>query len=76
VGVRIKVLRADRQAAIERLDEAARVAQTPWLTRLRAMVEKIRLRLSPFPEFDALPVRSYEARSQPVDAIERDHRAI
>jgi hypothetical protein len=42
VGVRIEVLRGDRQAAIERLDEAAKVAQTLSLNRLRAMVENQR----------------------------------
>ncbi len=72
VGARIKVLRGDRQAAIQRLDEAARVARTLSLNRLRAMVEneRIRLGLPPFPDLDALPLTSYEARRQSVDAID------
>ncbi|MET0993316.1 MAG: protein kinase [Mycobacterium sp.] len=72
IGARIKLLRGDRQAAIQRLDEATRVARALSLNRLRAMVEneRIRLGLPPLPEFGALPVTSYHARRQPVDAID------
>ncbi len=72
IGARIKVLRGDREAAIQRLDEATRVARALSLDRLRAMVEneRIRLGLPPFPKFGVLPVTSYYARRQPTDAID------
>ena len=71
-GARIKLLRGDRQAAIQRLDEATQVARALSLNRLTAMVEneRIRLGLPPLPEIGALPVTSYGARRQPVDAID------
>ena len=73
IGARIKALRGDRQAAIQRLNEGASIARALSLKRLRAMVEneRIRLGLPPHPEFGVLPVTSYEARRQPVDAIDQ-----
>ena len=72
IGARIKALRGDRQAAIQRLNEGARIARALSLKRLRAMVENERIRLGfpPLLEFGALPVTSYYARRQPVDAID------
>jgi serine/threonine-protein kinase PknK len=72
IGARIKAVQGDRHAAVQRLDEATRVAHALSLNRLRAMAEheRIRLGLPPHPEFGALPARSYDARRQPVDAID------
>ncbi len=72
IGARIKALQGDRQAAGQRLDEAARVGRALSLKRLQAMAvhEQIRLGLPLHPEFDALPATSYGARRQPVDAMD------
>jgi serine/threonine-protein kinase PknK len=72
IGARIKAVRGDRYAAIQRLDEAARIARALSLDRLGALAqnERIRLGLPPHPEFGVLPVTSYEARRQPMDAID------
>jgi serine/threonine-protein kinase PknK len=72
IGARIKAVRGDRHAASQRLNEAARIARALSLGRLGALAEneRIRLGLPPHPEFGVLPVTSYEARRQPVDAID------
>ena len=72
IAARIKALQGDRHAAGERLDEAARVARTLSLKRLRAMAEheRTRLGLPPHPDSDAWPVTSYTTRRMPVDAID------
>jgi serine/threonine-protein kinase PknK len=72
IGARIKALQGDRHAAVQRLDEATRVARALSLNRLQAMAEheRIRLGLPPHPEFGPMPVTSYEARRQPVDAMD------
>ena len=72
IGARIKALRGDRLAAIQRLNEGARIARAMSLLRLRALVEneRIRLGLPVHPEFGALPVTSYDARRRPVDVID------
>jgi serine/threonine-protein kinase PknK len=72
IGARIKAVQGDRHAAFQRLNEAARIARTLSLDRLGALAEneRIRLGLPPHPEFGVLPVTSYEARRQPVDAID------
>ena len=71
-GARIKALQGDRHAAIQRLDEAARIARALSLDRLGALAhnERIRLGLPPHPEFGARPVTSYAARRRPMDAID------
>jgi serine/threonine-protein kinase PknK len=72
IGARIKAVQGDRHAAIQRLDEAARIARALSLDRLGALAqnERIRLGLPPHPQFGVLPVMSYEARRRPVDAID------
>jgi ATP/maltotriose-dependent transcriptional regulator MalT len=72
IAARIKALQGDRHAAGQRLDEAARVARTLSLKRLRAMAEheRTRLGLPPHPDSDPWPLTSYEQRRQPVDAID------
>jgi ATP/maltotriose-dependent transcriptional regulator MalT/serine/threonine protein kinase len=72
INARIKALQGDRHAAAQRLDEAMRVARALSLNRLRALAEheRICLGLPPHPEFGAMPVTSYEARRQPVDAMD------
>jgi serine/threonine-protein kinase PknK len=72
INARIKALQGDRRAAAQRLDEATRVARALSLNRLQALAEheRIRLGLPPHPEFGAMPVTSYEARRQPVDAMD------
>src|SRR5262249_19954930 len=72
IGARIKAVQGDRHAAIQRLDEAARIARAVSLDRLGALAqnERIRLGLPPHPQFDVLPVTSYEARRRPMDAID------
>ncbi|KWX20180.1 protein kinase [Mycolicibacterium wolinskyi] len=72
INARIKALQGDRLAAAQRLDEATRVARTLSLNRLRALAEheRIRLGLPPHPEFGAMPLTSYDARRQPVDAMD------
>jgi serine/threonine-protein kinase PknK len=72
IGARIKAVQGDRLAAIQRLDEAARIARALSLHRLGALAEneRIRLGLPPHPEFGVPPVTSYAARRQPVDAID------
>ena len=64
IAARIKALQGDRHAAGQRLDEAARVARTLSLKRLRAMAEheRTRLGLPPHPDSDAWPPTSYESR--------------
>ena len=71
-GARVKALRGDRDGAIRRLNEAARIAWALSLPRLHAVVEneRIRLGLPVHPEFGALPVMSYAARRRPVDVID------
>ena len=71
-GARVKALRGDRDGAIRRLNEAARIAWALSLPRLHAVVEneRIRLGLPVHPEFGALPVTSYAARRRPVDVID------
>ncbi|HEY5853636.1 MAG TPA: protein kinase [Aldersonia sp.] len=71
-GARVKALRGDRNAAIQRLDEGARVARVMSLDRLRAFVdeERLRLGLPALPEFGTLEVTSYEARRQAVDVVD------
>jgi tetratricopeptide (TPR) repeat protein len=71
-SARIKALQGDPHAAAQRLDEATRVASALSLNRLRAVAEdeRIRLGLARHPELGALPVTSYEARRQPVDATD------
>jgi serine/threonine-protein kinase PknK len=59
-GARIKAVRGDRDAAATRLDDAARVAATIGLPRLRAHVDNERMRLDlpvapPVAQEDALP---------------------
>ena len=72
IAARIKALRGDRHAAGQRLDEAARVARTLSLKRLRAMAEheRTRLGLPPHPDSDPWLVTSYTTRRTPVDAID------
>lgn len=72
VGARIKALRGDRAAAIRRLNEGARVAESMSLPRLRAEVENERLRLGlpPNPEFGPLPVVDHSHRREPIDCID------
>lgn len=72
INARIKALQGDRLAAAQRLDEATRVARTLSLNRLRALAEheRIRLGLPPHPEFGPMPLTSYDARRQPVDAMD------
>jgi tetratricopeptide (TPR) repeat protein len=72
IGARIKAVQGDRHAAIQRLNEAARVARALSLDRLGALAqnERIRLGLPPHPEFGVLSVTSYEVRRRPVDAID------
>lgn len=72
INARIKALQGDRLAAAQRLDEATRVARALSLNRLRALAEheRIRLGLPPHPEFGPMPVTSYDARRQPVDAMD------
>ncbi|GAB5897578.1 serine/threonine-protein kinase [Mycolicibacterium mageritense] len=72
INARIKALQGDRLAAAQRLDEATRVARNLSLNRLRALAEheRIRLGLPPHPEFGPMPVTSYDARRQPVDAMD------
>ena len=72
IAARIKALQGDRHAAGQRLDEAARVARTLSLKRLRAMAEheRTRLGLPPHPDSDPSPATSYEKRRPPVDAID------
>jgi serine/threonine-protein kinase PknK len=72
INARIKALQGDRLAAAQRLDEATRVARSLSLNRLRALAEheRIRLGLPPHPEFGPMPVTSYDARRQPVDAMD------
>lgn len=71
-GARIKAVRGDRQSAVRRLDEAARVARTLSLDRLQSLVdnERYRLGLPPHPEYPSRPTLAYDARRQPVDAID------
>jgi serine/threonine-protein kinase PknK len=71
-SAQIKALQGDRHAAAQRLDEATRVACALSLNRLRAVAEdeRIRLGLARHPEFGAMPVTSFEARRQPVDAMD------
>lgn len=72
INARIKALQGDRLAAAQRLDEATRVARNLSLNRLRALAEheRIRLGLPPHPEFGPMPLTSYDARRQPVDAMD------
>jgi len=72
ISARIKALQGDRRAAAQRLNEATRVARALSLNRLRALAEheRIRLGLPPHPEFGAMPTTSYQARRQPVDAMD------
>lgn len=72
INARIKALQGDRLAAAQRLDEATRVARALSLNRLRALAEheRIRLGLPPHPEFGPMPVTSYDARRQPIDAMD------
>ncbi|MGW4352804.1 protein kinase domain-containing protein [Nocardia sp. NPDC004582] len=72
VGARVKALRGDRAAAIRRLNEGARVAESMSLPRLRAEVEneRIRLGLPPHPEYGPLPVVDYAHRRAPTDPID------
>jgi ATP/maltotriose-dependent transcriptional regulator MalT len=72
IAARIKALQGDRRAAGQRLEEAIRVARALSLNRLRAMAEHERTRLGlPLPPAsDAWLPTSYEARRQPVDAID------
>ena len=62
-GARIKALGGDRLAAMDRLNEAARIARMLELPRLAALTENERIRsgLPPHPEFGVLPLASYEA---------------
>lgn len=72
ISARIKALQGDRLGAAQRLDEATRVARSLSLNRLRALAEheRIRLGLPPHPEFGPMPVVSYDARREPVDAMD------
>lgn len=72
ISARIKALQGDRLAATQRLDEAARVARSLSLNRLRALAEheRIRLGLPPHPEFGPTETASYEARRKPCDAMD------
>ncbi|WP_458687751.1 protein kinase domain-containing protein [Nocardia tengchongensis] len=72
VGARVKALRGDRSAAIRRLNEGARVAESMSLPRLRAEIEHERVRqgLPPHPDFGPLPVPDHTSRRQPTDPID------
>ncbi|MFE3225047.1 protein kinase [Nocardia sp. NPDC059228] len=72
VGARVKALRGDRAAAIRRLNEGARVADSMSLPRLRAEVENERLRLGlpPHPDFGPLAVVDHAHRRTPIDPID------
>lgn len=72
ISARIKALQGDRLGAAQRLDEATRVARSLSLNRLQALAEheRIRLGLPPHPEFGPMPVVSYDARREPVDAMD------
>ncbi|MFF2108512.1 protein kinase domain-containing protein [Rhodococcus koreensis] len=72
LGARIKALRGDRRAAVQRLDEGARTAVTLSLPRLRATVENERIRLG-LPLGSDIPDPThakYSSRRRPVDGIE------
>ena len=71
-GARIKALGGDRLAAMDRLNEAARIARMLELPRLAALTENERIRsgLPPHPEFGVLPLASYDARRAPTDAVD------
>ena len=76
-GARVKALRGDRDGAIRRLNEAARIAWALSLPRLHAVVEneRIRLGLPVHPEFGALPVTSYACAPRACGRDRRDHGA-
>ncbi|HEY5852562.1 MAG TPA: protein kinase [Aldersonia sp.] len=71
-GARIKALNGDRLAAMDRLNEAARIARMLAQPRLAALAENERIRsgLPPHPEFGVLPLASHDARRAPTDAID------
>lgn len=77
-GARLKAVQGDRRAAVQRLDEAARVARALALPRLAALVdnERLRLGLPPHPEFGRPTLTSYTERRQPeheIDEITLQH---
>ncbi len=71
-GARIKALLGDRDEAVQRLNEGARIARALSLKRLRALAEneRIRLGLPAHPELGAVPVTSYQSRRRPMDDID------
>jgi ATP/maltotriose-dependent transcriptional regulator MalT len=71
-GARIKALLGDRDEAVQRLNEGARIARALSLKRLRALAEneRIRLGLPAHPELGAVPLTSYQNRRRPMDEID------
>jgi serine/threonine-protein kinase PknK len=70
-GARIKLMRGDRTAAMQRLDDGARVARDLSLPRLRALVENERLRLGMPPNPDFAPQwTTFDARREPADEVD------
>ncbi|WP_068269376.1 serine/threonine-protein kinase [Aldersonia kunmingensis] len=70
-GARIKLMHGDRGAAMQRLDDGARVARELSLPRLRALVENERLRLGMPPNPDYAPQNTaFDARREPVDEVD------
>lgn len=72
VGARIKALRGDRAAAIERLDAGALAAHSLRLPRLRARIEEVRagFRLPPTRGIPESALIVYGDRRRPVFGIE------
>jgi serine/threonine-protein kinase PknK len=71
-GARVKAVLGNRNTAIRRLHEGARIARELSLTRLAALAEneRIRLGLPADSKVGVLPMVSYDDRRRPVDVID------